>query len=70
MSEDDKLTIRTISVPMSDTGIGKAAGYRDDAHLLEVAKAERDALPPEVQAIANEIDRRVDHALIFGSDSA
>lgn len=65
MSDDPQITV--VSMPMLDTGIGMEAGFRDDAHLREVAKAEREAMDPVSRELANRIDRDIEHAFLFGS---
>ena len=62
----DDYEIHVVKVPMMDTGIGREAGFRDDAHLIEVATAEREAalslLTPEararIEAAESEMQRR------------
>lgn len=62
---DVKLQI--VKVPMLDTGIGRAAGFRDDAHLIEVAQAERAAMPAWQRELMDEADRRLEDAVINGA---
>lgn len=63
MSEP-RLTIYT--VPMLDTGLGREAGFRDDAELIEAARRKREAMPPVVREIVEAIDRRLEDAAING----
>lgn len=58
---------KTVSVPMLDTGIGKAAGYESDKALLEAGRRLRERMSPIEREIADMIDRRTDEALLFGS---
>jgi len=67
MPEPPAPTLHVVSLPVLDTGIGRGAGFRDDEHLVEVAEAERAVLSPEARALAEEIDRRLDDAIINGT---
>jgi hypothetical protein len=53
-------TLRTYIVEgeVLDTGIGREAGFKDDAELVEHARREREALDPDVRELVDEIDRR------------
>lgn len=65
---DDDLKLNVVQMPLLDTGIGREAGFRDDAHLIEVAMTERAAMPEYLRDIYDEIDRKFEHATFFGSD--
>jgi hypothetical protein len=62
----DDIEVKVVTMPMLDTGIGKLGGFRDDAHLIEVAKAERDAMPEWQRQMCEELDRKMEHAFING----
>lgn len=65
------LTLRVVRVPLLDTGLGREAGFRDDAHMIEVAKAEREVMnqDPLSKGILERMDRAEDEAFLFGSDA-
>lgn len=63
----DDVVISVVKVPMMDTGIGRAAGFRDDAHLIEVALAERAAMPAWQRKLHEELDRKFDDAFLNGT---
>jgi len=62
MSDEPKLTVH--KVPVLDTGIGREAGYRDDAELIAAAEAERAKLPPAVRVAVEEIEREMQRRFI------
>lgn len=62
----DELHIEVIAVPMGDTGLGREAGFKDDAELIAKAKAERDAMPPHIRELAEEIDAEFERRVLFG----
>lgn len=57
-------------VPVGDTGIGIAAGYSSDRELIEVADAERAALPPEARAVLERAERELERRVILGDEVA
>jgi len=61
-----KPIIRTVSVPVLDTGLGRRLGYEDDADLIAHAEAERAKLDPATQEVMREIDRRIDDVILYG----
>lgn len=63
---NDEPHIQVISVPLGDTGLGRAAGFKDDAELIAKAKAERKALPPEIRKMADEMDAEFERRVLFG----
>jgi len=54
---------------MADTGLGKEAGYENDAAMRDAVRAERAAMDPEVRAAIEEIERRFLRAALFGDDA-
>lgn len=59
-----RLEIRTVRI--HDTGLGREAGYADDAELVAAAQAQRDALPPEVLRILERLDREFEWRVLNG----
>lgn len=58
--------IKTVRVPMHDTGLGIEAGYKNDAELIAAGKAQREAMDPVSRAVLDRIDERMDRAIIEG----
>lgn len=56
-------------VEMLDTGIGREAGFKDDAELIAKAKAEREAMSPEVRRLVEEMDETIERAFLFGDNA-
>lgn len=63
--------IRVVTVPMHDTGIGREAGFENDAALIAHAQAERakaDALlTPEAAADFRAADAEIERLFLFGA---
>lgn len=57
----DNPTLQIVKVPMFDTGIGRDAGYVNDAELIDAYEAERSALP---EAERNTLDERMRRAAL------
>lgn len=71
MTEGDEtmgdVEFRIVTVPMLDTGLGREAGYEDDAALVAAAQAERAALAPDVREIIEKVDAELDRAFLYGT---
>lgn len=65
---DSEPKYETVSVPMLDTGIGRAAGFESDKALHDAVEAEIAALPEPVQRVIREANRRIDREIMFGPD--
>lgn len=65
----DPATVQVITAPLLDTGIGREAGFRDDAHLVEAAEAERASWPDLYREINDAMWADVTHRLLFGDDT-
>lgn len=65
--------MRIVKVPFYDTGLGREAGYRDDAELIEAWKAERaeleTLLAPEALAKLDAADAAMTRRFLFGAKS-
>ena len=63
--------MRVVRVPMHDTGLGREAGYRDDAELIEAGKAERaeleHLLTAEALAMFDAAEREATRRALFGA---
>lgn len=74
---DKEPKIETVSVPMFDTGIGREAGFKDDAELLEAAKREReeflDTFTPEgrekMRKLLEDAEADAERRFLFGEDA-
>lgn len=66
MNPDDDTWI--VRVPVHDTGIGKAAGFKDDADLIAHHKAQRAAMSPEARRIVDQADADLERRFLFGDD--
>lgn len=69
--DEPKTTVRT--VPMLDTGIGREAGYRDDAEMITAMNAKRQEmrdlltlLTPEAFARLEAAEAEVERRFLFG----
>ena len=71
MSEP-RLTVHT--VPMHDTGLGREAGYANDAELIEAGKKQRveaeALLTPEALARIDAAEAELTRRVLFGADTA
>jgi hypothetical protein len=47
----DQPETRIVKVPMLDTGLGREAGYRDDAELIAAYNEMRESLSPEGRGV-------------------
>lgn len=54
---------------MLDTGIGREAGFKDDADLIAHAKAEREAMEPRMREVVEKLDAEVERRFLFGDES-
>jgi hypothetical protein len=64
---EKQITVR--SVPMFDTGIGREAGYANDAELIAAAAAEREALPPALRDLMDRLDAELTRRVVEGDGS-
>lgn len=60
--------MKVTTVPVLDTGIGISQGYASDAEFAKAAAAERAKQPPEIQALFDEADRRLERLILFGEE--
>lgn len=60
--------IKIVKVPLLDTGIGREAGFKDDAELIAADRAQRRALTPEARRLLEKIDAKTTQAFLFGED--
>ncbi len=68
-------TLKTVTVPMLDTGLGIEAGYANDAELIAAAQAQRaeleKLLTPEalarLDAAEAELERRISYYTVANS---
>lgn len=58
--------LRVHKVQVLDTGIGRSLGYFSDVHFLACAENERRDMPLLHRRVAEEIDRKMDEALLYG----
>lgn len=56
--------IRVVRIPMLDTGLGREAGFANDAELVEHAKREREALSPAVRELVDELDAELERRVL------
>lgn len=70
MSPGDGSQMKVVKVPVLDTGLGREAGYADDAAMIEAAKAQRreleSLLTPEAVARLDAADAEIDRRFLFG----
>ncbi len=65
---DEKVNYTVHKLKMPDTGIGRAAAYKDDDELRAAIQAEREAMDPEVRAAIEDHERRAMNTLLFGNE--
>lgn len=63
---DDKITMKVVSVSVIDTGIGREAGFENDAALIAHAERERAKMLPEARAVFDRWDAEMQRKFIFG----
>lgn len=59
---------RVVQVQAHDTGIGRAAGYEDDAALLAAGDELWESMPPEMRRIISAIEDLVERRMMLGDD--
>jgi hypothetical protein len=59
---------KVVSVPILDTGIGKEAGFENDADLIRAHAEEIAKLPPEVQELIAKVEAKLDREFLHGED--
>jgi hypothetical protein len=59
--------IKVTTFPMSDTGMGKAYGFEDDAEWIAHEQAVREAMEPSLRDTLAEFDLHVARAFIEGT---
>ena len=62
--------LKVTKVPAQDTGIGREAGYKDDADLIAAYEAERAALPPAVRETVDKLDAEMMARFVNGDKDA
>lgn len=67
---DDDVTLEVHRVPFLDTGLGREAGYANDAELIEAAKAQRAELEamltPDALARFDAMEAEATRRFLFG----
>jgi hypothetical protein len=66
MTNPDRPDFKIVKVPMLDTGIGREAGYEDDAALIEAARKEREAMPPAIREAMERIEADLTRRFLIG----
>lgn len=66
----EPLRLRTVSVPMLDTGLGREAGFANDLELKAFAALERAGRPPWMQGLMQRIDAQLTRAFVLGDDGS
>lgn len=62
--DEPKITVHTVK--MHDTGLGREAGFKDDAELIEAAEAERETWEPWMRELAERVDAEFERKVLFG----
>ncbi|WP_320672370.1 hypothetical protein [Patulibacter defluvii] len=66
MASTPNVSLRIITVPMLDTGIGHEAGYANDAELIAAAEAERQQWTLTERALADAVAAEIDRLWLTG----
>jgi hypothetical protein len=59
--------VKTVKVPVYDTGLGREAGYENDAALIDAWNKRRASLPEAQRRMEDEFMARMARAFVLGS---
>lgn len=65
----EELELHVAAVPVLDTGLGREAGFANDAELIAAAAAERAAMTPAVRAVVEELEDDLTRRVLYGGES-
>lgn len=67
----EPLNVQVVSVPMGDTGLGREAGFKDDAELIAAAEKQREelraTLTPEAFQRLEDAELEAERRFLFGA---